>query len=45
MPRRKAKPKIKYVQVKNLDQSAIDTVFDRLFNKVLAQYKAKKSKQ
>ncbi len=44
MGRVKAKPKVKYVQIANTDQSAVDSVFDYLFDKFLKQYKGKKSK-
>ncbi len=44
MPRKQTKPKVKYVQVKNPDQSAVDAVFNYLFDKVLEQQASKKNK-
>lgn len=35
MPRKKTKPKVKYVQAKSPDQAAINSVFDYLFDKML----------
>ncbi len=37
MPRKKIVPKVKYVQVSDPDQSAVNAVFDYLFEKVLEQ--------
>jgi hypothetical protein len=35
MPRKKTIPKVKYVPVKDAEQSAINAVFDYLFDKML----------
>ncbi len=37
MPRKKIQPKVTYKQVKKPDLSAIDAVFDYLFDKMLAE--------
>lgn len=39
MPRKKIAPKMKYVQVKDADQKAVDALFDYLFDKVLEQHR------
>ncbi len=43
MPRKKTVPKVKYIQVNDADQKAVDAVFDYLFEKLLEkQLKAAK---
>lgn len=37
MPRKKIVPKVKYVHVKDPNQSALDAAFDYLFEKVVEQ--------
>lgn len=44
MPKPKKIPSVKYVQVKPVDEKAIASVYDFLFEKVLEQRKAKKQK-
>jgi hypothetical protein len=45
MPKPKIQPKVKYVQVTTPDKSAVNDVFDYLFDKFLKQYKEQNSKQ
>jgi hypothetical protein len=45
MPKAKTKPKVKYVQITTPDKSAVDGVFNYLFDKFLKQYKEQNSKQ
>lgn len=43
MPRKKTKPKVKYLQAGKPDQSAVNAAFDYLFDKVLEQQASKKN--
>ena len=44
MPQKKTKPKVSYKQVDNPDQSAVDSVFNYLFEKVLEEHSKRKPK-
>lgn len=44
MPRKKIIPKVRYIQVKNPDQSKVDEVFNYLFDKFFEQEKLRKGK-
>lgn len=41
---KKPKPKVKYIQIANPDQAAVDNAFNYLFDKLLMQEKSKKRK-
>lgn len=45
MPRKKTIPKVKYIQVENPDQKAVEQVYNYLFDKVLEQERSKKAKK